>query len=27
MTPGQHVPLTPWATRIIQWSLQRVATA
>jgi len=26
MTPGQHVPLIPWATHIIQWLLQRVAT-
>ena len=26
MTPGQHVPLIPWATHIIQWPLQRVAT-
>ena len=27
MTPGQHVPLMPWATRIIQSHIQRVATA
>ena len=26
MTQGQHVPLIPWATHIIQWPLQRVAT-
>ena len=26
MTPGQHVPLIPWAARIIQSPLQRVAT-
>ena len=26
MTPGQHVPLTPWATRIIQSPVQRDAT-
>ena len=26
MTPGQHVPLISWATHIIQWRLQRVAT-
>ena len=26
MTPGQHVPLISWATHIIQWHLQRVAT-
>ena len=26
MTPGQHVPLIPWATHIIQWRIQRVAT-
>ncbi len=26
MTPGQHVPLIPWATHIIQWRKQRVAT-
>ena len=26
MTPGQHVPLIPWATHIIQWPLQRAAT-
>ena len=25
MTPSQHVPLTPWATRMIQSPLQRVA--
>jgi hypothetical protein len=27
MTPGQHVPLIPWAAHLIQWSLQQVATA
>ena len=26
MTPSQHVPLMPWATRMIQWLVQRVAT-
>ena len=26
MTPDQHVPLTPWATHILQWRLQRDAT-
>jgi hypothetical protein len=26
MTPSQHVPLTPWATHMIQSPLQRVAT-
>ncbi|MEN9524541.1 MAG: hypothetical protein RL536_610 [Candidatus Parcubacteria bacterium] len=26
MTPGQHVPLIPWATHIIQWRIQQVAT-
>jgi len=25
MTPGQHVPLMPWATRMIQWPLQQDA--
>ena len=25
MTPGQHVPLIPWATHVIQWLLQRDA--
>ncbi len=25
MTPSQHVPLMPWATRMIQWLTQRVA--
>ena len=25
MTPDQHVPLIPWAARIIQWAVQRVA--
>ena len=25
MTPGQHVPLIPWATHVIQWTLQRDA--
>ena len=27
MTPGPHVPLMPWATHVIQWSLQRDAKA
>ena len=26
MTPSQHVPLMSWATRMIQWPIQRVAT-
>ena len=26
MTPGPHVPLISWATHIIQWRPQRVAT-
>ena len=26
LTPSQHVPLTPWATHMIQWSLQWAAT-
>src|SRR3989344_9045110 len=26
MTPSQHVPLMPWATHMIQWLLQKVAT-
>ena len=26
MTPNQHGPLISWATRMIQWPLQRVAT-
>src|SRR3989338_11563153 len=26
MTPGQHVPLIPWATHIIQRALQRAVT-
>ncbi len=26
MTPSQHVPLTSWATHMIQWPLQKVAT-
>ena len=26
MTPSPHVPLISWATHIIQWRLQRVAT-
>ncbi len=25
MTPSQHVPLMLWATRMIQWPVQRVA--
>ena len=25
MTPNQHGPLMPWATRMIQWPVQRVA--
>ena len=25
MTPGQHVPLIPWAAHVIQWLLQRDA--
>ncbi|MEN9614540.1 MAG: hypothetical protein RLZZ347_847 [Candidatus Parcubacteria bacterium] len=25
MTPGQHGPLIPWATHVIQWLLQRDA--
>ena len=25
MTPGQHDPLTHWATHMIQWYVQRVA--
>ena len=27
MTPSQHVPLMSWATRMIQWLVQRVATS
>jgi len=26
MTPGQHGPLIPWATHVLQWLLQRDAT-
>ena len=25
MTPGQHVPLMPWATHVVQWRVQWVA--
>ena len=25
MTPGQHDPLIPWATHMVQWPLQRDA--
>ena len=25
MTPNQHGPLIPWATHVIQWTVQRVA--
>jgi len=25
MTSNQHGPLTPWATHMIQWPVQRVA--
>ena len=26
MTPSQHDPLIPWATLMLQWQIQRVAT-
>jgi hypothetical protein len=25
MTSDQHGPLTPWATHVVQWPVQRVA--
>ena len=25
MTSNQHGPLTPWATHVLQWTVQRVA--